>query len=176
MLIALASLLIGLHLLGVTIGVAGITFAEIFYLKATADGRIDAREKEYIRSTFWALKWGMFIVLISGSLLILVEYQLPFMNQAVLFAPLWVQETLCLVIITSGWALVKKKVSWFVGTALAFSAWWMILILDAWHNVPLGYSSLIILYALFASLSAIILGYVRVVCNKELHHKASHSK
>jgi hypothetical protein len=159
----LTPLLSSLHLLGAALGCAGITFAEIFYLKATSDGRIDTREQSYIRSTYWAMKWGLSLALISGLLLTIAQYQSGSPYQIVMYSALWMQDTLALLIIFSGWALAAKRTSWWFATSVAFSAWWMMLLLHGWLTIPLSYMSLVFLYVVFAGATAIILGYFRSV-------------
>lgn len=162
---ALIPLLYGLHLIGCALGVAGITFAEMLYLKASRDGRIDSREKEYIRSTYWAMKWGLSITLVAGLVLTALQYQLavPAQAQAVMYAALWMQDALAFVVIFSGWALAMRALPWWLATALAYSAWWMMLMLHAWQTIPLSFLSLAFLYVIFAGAAAIVLGYLRTI-------------
>ena len=163
----------GLHLLGAALGCAGITFAEILYLMATKDGRIDTREQSYIRSTYWAMKWGLSLALLSGLLLTIMQYQAALPNQVVMYSALWMQDALALFIIFSGWALAAKRASWWFATAVSFSAWWMMLLLHAWLTIPLSFASLFFLYVLFVAATAIILGYVRTVFHPDSAHTVS---
>jgi hypothetical protein len=152
-----------LHFLGAALGALGITLAEIRYLKATADGRIDEREHAHIRHTYWAMKWGLSLALVCGFLLTVAQYQLPANAQAVMHAALWFQDALALVVIFSGWALAARRLPWWLATALAFSAWWMMLFLHGWQTMPLSFATLSFLYVIFAGAAAIVLGYLRSV-------------
>lgn len=155
-----------IHTLGAAIGAAGITFAEITYLKATADGRIDSRERNYIRTTFWALKWGMATVLVSSVAIIFLQYQDATATQTVMTPAFWTQLTLTLVVLLAGYELAKKRVPWLVATSFGFAAWWMILVLDAWHGVSGGYLAFVFFYLLFAFVSLGVWGYLRMVLTK----------
>lgn len=153
------------HVLGAAIGAAGITFGEIFYLKATADGRIDARERDYLHTTFFALKWGLLLTLVSGIILGMLEYAYSGAESHVLSAPWWFINTLAFVIIFSGWAMMNEKISWWLGSSLAFSGWWMLLMLDAWQitspEMSFSYVALVFAYVVFAAVTAGVLSYAR---------------
>jgi hypothetical protein len=163
MLAALATLLAGLHTIGAALGAAGATYAEVFYAKATADGRIDTREKSWIATTYWSLSWGMTVVLLTGIALTIVEYFLPDAPQGVLYAPLWMQDTLALVVTVVAWCMVQRLASWTVGSSLIFAGWWMMLALDAWRTVSVPYVWLLFVYALAVAASAALWGYVRLL-------------
>ncbi len=153
------------HVLGAAIGVAGITFAEIFYLKATADGRVDARERDYLHTTFFALKWGLLVVLLAGIALGVLSYAFPLVPVQVLSAPWWFMNTLAFSIIFAGWSMMRGAVSWWLSSSLAFSGWWMLFMLDAWQVAAPGatfsYLSLVFAYVVFAAVVAGVLSYAR---------------
>jgi len=152
-----------LHTLGAALGALGVTFAEILYLKATRDGRVDAREREYIRTTFFALRWGLTLVLLSGVVLGIIEYQNPNAAQGVLFAPLWFQNTLALIIIATGYALAKNRIPWWLGSSALLTSWWFTLVIDAWRSVPFSYLSLVISFIVLTFIAAGALSYVRLL-------------
>lgn len=155
-----AILLIAVHGLGACLGAGGALFAEIFYAKATADGRLDRRERDWFRSTFFALRWGMTLVLISGILLVVVQYFLPNSPERVLHPALWVQNLLALVIIVFAYLLARKQITWHVGAGAVFAGWWMIFALDVWQG---GIYPLLILTAIYVALvlaSMAFWGYV----------------
>ena len=168
MLEATATLLIALHTLGAALGAGGVTYAEVFYTKAVADGKIDRRERDYFETTYWALRWGMLTVLLSGIALIVVQYFLPDSPDAVLYAPLWMQNTLALVVTISAWALSRDLLPWWLGSALAFSGWWMLLILDAFRAVSVPYLTLLFAYVLAVFIAAAGWGYARVLLRKDV--------
>ncbi len=156
-----------IHALGAGIGAAGITFAEVRYLKAVADGNIDTHERDYIRTTFWALRWGMAIVLLSSIALGIVQYQLPGAPQAVLAVSFWASTTIALVIILAGYALAKGIMPWSIASALGFAGWWMILLIDAWRGLASGYVALLFIYILFVFASMLVWGYARIFVKKQ---------
>lgn len=169
--LALITFLWIVHTLGAALGAGSIAFAEVFYAKATADGKVDEREREYLRTTFFALRFGMTTVLLSGIVLILVEYAAPELPQGVLFTPIWFQNTLALAAIASGWGLSRSRIPWWLGSAAAFSAWWMMLVIDAWRTIPFNYFTLIILYVIFVFVTAGAFSYLRIFLESREHER-----
>jgi hypothetical protein len=168
MLAAIATLLIAFHTLGAALGAAGATYAEIIYTKAMADGRIDRREREYFMTTYWALQWGMLTVLVTGLALVVVQFFLPASPDATLYEPLWIQNTLALIITVSAWMLGRSFISWGIGSALVFAGWWMLLILDCFRDYSFSYLGLLFIYVFLAFCSAVFWGYARVLAHKHV--------
>lgn len=127
--IALSSL----HTLGALLGAGSVTLAEWWYLHGVAHGKLDAVETRHIKSTFFGLRWGMSLVLLSGLGLIVVEYFLPEVPQHVLFTPFWMTNALTVLILILGFLLSRKLVPLWFGGSASFTAWWMIVLLDASH-------------------------------------------
>lgn len=173
MLPAVATLLIGIHAIGAALGAGGVTYAEIVYAKAIADNRIDARERAYFEKSYWALRWGMSTVLLSGLALIVVQYFLPDSPDAVLYAPLWMQNTLALIITCSAWFMARGHISWWLGSSLAFAGWWMLLTLDAFALLPVSYVMLLFAYLLAVFASAAFWGYVRTYLHERVKMRKS---
>lgn len=160
MLIELGVLLLALHGLGAALGAGGSLFAEIFYAKATADGHLDHREREWFRTTFFALRWGMTIVLTTGIALVIVQYFLPNSPTDVLHPAIWMQNILALVIVGFASALARKQVSWEVGASAIFAGWWMIFLLNVWQGEVYSLLTLAVIYTVFTVLSMAFWGYV----------------
>lgn len=160
MLIELGVLLLALHGLGAALGAGGSLFAEIFYAKATADGHLDRREREWFRTTYFALRWGMTIVLLTGIALIVVQYFLPNSPTEVLHPAIWMQNILALVIVGFASALARKQVSWETGASAIFAGWWMIFMLTVWQGKVYSLLTLSVMYVVLALLSMGFWGYV----------------
>jgi hypothetical protein len=174
MLADLATLLIAVHAIGAALGAGAATFAEIAYAKAIADNRVEERERAYFAKSYWALRWGMTTVLLSGIALIIVQYFLPDSPDAVLYAPLWMQNTLVLVIAISAWLMARGHVDWWVGSSIAFAGWWMLFILDAFALFPFSYLVLLFAYLIGVFISAAFWGYVRTYLHEraKIRHRA----
>lgn len=184
MLDALSFVLIALHGLGAALGAGGALFAEIFYAKATADGHLDRRERDWFKSTFFALKWGMGIVLASGLALVFVQYFLPDSPQRVLHPALWAQNALALIVLGFAYALAQKRVSWQIGASGVFAGWWMIFALDAWQGETYSFLVLMVIFAAFLGSSILFWGYVGTIARsraltrmvERMHHHKHHAE
>lgn len=180
MLDACAFVLIALHGFGAALGAGGALFAEIFYAKATADGHLDRRERDWFRSTFFALKWGMGTVLVTGLLLIFVQYFLPDSPERVLHPALWAQNALAVIVLGFAYALSRKRVTWHIGAASIFAGWWMIFALDTWQGDTYPFLVLMVVFAAFAGASILFWGYVgtlaRASALQRIVDKAHHHK
>ena len=162
MLPLIISVVAGIHTLGAAAGAFGSLFAEIFYAKATRDGKIDTRERDYLSITYKTLSWGMMTVLITSILLTGIGLAYPVSTITALSTALWMQITLIFVILLFAWLLSRSQVSWWVGSSVVFSGWWMFLLLDVFPtNLP--YTVLAFAYLIFVFICAAVWGYVRVI-------------
>jgi hypothetical protein len=161
MTLELISVFAALHTLGAFIGTGFTTYAEAFYTRAASDDRIDHHERKYLRRLFHGLTYGLVLVLISGTALIVLEYIVPDAPQEVLAAPFWFLQTLIYVIIFVGWLLSKDKTPWWFGSAAVVVAWWMMLLIDLGFFNSFGYVALILSYIITTFIVAGLLGYFR---------------
>jgi hypothetical protein len=177
MLPAVATLLTALHFIGAVLGAGGVTYAEVAHAKAIADGKVERREYEYFAKAFWALRWGMTTVLLSGLALLYVQYFLPDSPDAVLYSPLWMQNTLVLAIIVAGAFMARRAVPWWLGSSLAFAGWWMMLILDLFALFTGSYLMLLFIYAFAVFVSAAFWGYVQSYLHEraKMHERGHHN-
>jgi FtsH-binding integral membrane protein len=162
-----------LHTIGALIGVGVTTFAEIFYMEAASDGRIDHHERKYLRRMFRALTFGLGRVLVTGVGLIVLEYLVPDAAQDVLVAPFWALETFTVLIIFFGLRISQKKAPWWLASAAILAAWWMILLIDLGYLNAYGYAMILMLYVLVTFVLAGALGYLRVLVGTRLKKKSA---
>ncbi|MEK9161128.1 MAG: hypothetical protein AAB440_03840 [Patescibacteria group bacterium] len=163
MLPLIAEALLTVHALGAALGVAGVTFAEMFYTRAVVDEKIDTCEKKHILHTLWALRWGVMVTVLSGVALVTVEYYIPNAVQTVLTPSFWVIQTLTIVVIVFGVLISRSQVPWWLGSSATFTAWWMMLALHAWRGVPLSYVGLLLLYVILTLVVACVFHYLRTI-------------
>lgn len=177
MLEATATLLAALHLIGAALGVGGVTYAEVAHAKAIVDGRVEQREYEYFSRSFWSLRWGMSIVLLSGLALIYVQYLLPSSPDTSIYSPLWIQNTLALAITLGGWFMSRRSLPWWIGSSVAFAGWWMMFILDLFNLFTISYLILVFTYVLLVFVSAGFWGYVQTLLHERatIKHKQHHA-
>jgi hypothetical protein len=169
-LISLAALL---QTFGALIGAGMTTFAEIFYIEAAADGKIDHHERKYLRRMYNSLRFGMSVVVISGIALIVLEYLVPDAPQDVLVAPFWALETLILIVVLLGRSISEKVSEWWVASSAVLAGWWMILFIDLGFANSFGYIQILVLYMFLTFLFASLFGYARVFVREHIGKKFS---
>lgn len=157
-----------LHTLGAVIGAAFVTYAEIFYTFSASDGKIDHHERKYLRHLYRGLKFGLVLVIVSATALIVLEYLVPDAPQDVLLAPFWFLQTLTILILVYGWRLSKGREAWWIASAAILTAWWMMVAIDFGYLNSFGYVMLAMLYVLVTFIAAGILHYIRVLARHPL--------
>jgi hypothetical protein len=157
--------------LGGALGAVGISFGELFYARAIADGKIENCEKEYIRATFWSLRAGMALVLIGSIGRIALQYFAWDAPQHALTDSFWMSLTLAIVVMVAGWALSSNRIPWRLGSALGFAGWWMIFVLTSWPEITEPYTVLAIAYAVAVALSALLFKTIQTLLQEAARKK-----
>ncbi|MDO8623793.1 MAG: hypothetical protein Q7R54_00325 [bacterium] len=147
---------------GAVIGAGGSVFAEIFYFRAIRDGYIDEAERAHLRVIATALRWGMMALLLSSIGLVLVDFIYVVPTQPALTSAYWVEMALALIVIGASWALSRKRISFHLGSAAAFTGWWLIALLVFGRLPALGFGAALALYAVSTVVIAIVLSYARM--------------
>src|SRR3990167_4249709 len=115
------------HIIGTVLGVGGVTFADIFFLKAARDGKIDPHESETIRTVSIVLRIGLVLLVISGFGF-LVYYRLAGFETRLLSPRLWAKLTIVFVILINGLLLEARKIPIALGGPFSTVSWWAALI------------------------------------------------
>lgn len=120
------SLFVFLQALGASIGALSVVWSEIAYIRAMRDGTIDAAERVHLRAIATGLRFGMFLLLLSSLGLVITAYTLKATAQPALTASYWTVIVLALLIIGVSWALSRHRISFELGSAAVFTAWWFL--------------------------------------------------
>lgn len=123
--------------LGAFVGAFTAVWSEIAYLRAMRDGRVSHAEKEHLKIIGHGLRFGMSLLLLASLGLVVVAYVLDVVPQPALTAGYWVFASLALIILGASWALSRRRISSAFGSALAFTAWWILFLL-AFQQLPLA--------------------------------------
>lgn len=148
--------------IGAIIGAGGSVVGELAYLKAMQDHRIDQAEAAHLRLIARALRWGMGFVLVGSLGLVFLDYYLG-LAQPGLTTAYWLEMTLALIIIAASWALSRRRVAFWLGSAAAFAAWWYLALLDIGQAPALSYGASLAAYVVGAGIIAGILVYARML-------------
>lgn len=123
---AFISFLVFCQVFGASVGAFTAVWSEIAYVRAIRDGKIDAAEREYLRIIANGLRFGMIIILLSSLCLVIVAYVLNVSLQPALSGSYWALVALAFFIIGASWALSRRRISFSLGSATVFTAWWFL--------------------------------------------------
>lgn len=157
----LVSLLIFCQALGASVGAFTAVWGEFAYIRAMRDGKLDSAERAHLKVIANGLRFGMILILISSFGLVIVAYLLQTMLQPALSTSYWTLIVLALLIICVSWALSRRRVSFALGSATVFTAWWFIAYLAfGWFPV-LSFGSAIAFFVIAVAIFYAILELVR---------------
>jgi hypothetical protein len=149
--------------LGALVGATTTVGGELAYLRARKDGHIDAAERAHLRIIAHGLRFGMTLLLIASFALVIVAYLLQTRTQPAVTPAYWMLIVAALVVVYVSWALSRRKISFAVGSAIAFTGWWFLAYLTiGWlPSLTLGATVgfLVVATAMFYG----ILGYARML-------------
>ncbi|MEK7658007.1 MAG: hypothetical protein AAB366_02345 [Patescibacteria group bacterium] len=152
--------LIIIHLIGTVLGVGGATFAEIFYFKAKKDGVIEPLEVDYLRTAYFVLRIGLFILIISGFGFLLF-YRLIGAGEVLLNQKLWAKLGIVVILVFNAFLIQAKKIPMWLGASVSLTSWYGALVLGAWRTLDASFTSIIIVYIIAVFIMAGILEIVR---------------
>lgn len=156
---ALTSLFVFCQALGATTGALAAVWGEVAYVAAMRDGALDAAERAHLRNIARGLRWGMPLVLLSSLALAIVAYLRGAALQPALSAGYWTLVALAFLIISVSWALSRRRISFALGSALVFTAWWFLAYLTLGQLHPLSFGAAV---AFFTVATVIFYGILAV--------------
>lgn len=149
------------HIIGTVLGVGGATFAEVFYLKAIKDGEIDPTESSFLKTTYFILRIGIILLVLSGFGLLLLN-RLDGAAQYLYSPRLWAKLTLTLIIVINAILLQVRLIPAWLGFSLSFTSWYTALILGLWRGATAaGYVTIMLWYIVAVFVVAFILERIK---------------
>ncbi len=160
---ALVPFLFFCQVFGAFVGAFTTLWGEIAYVRAMRDGTIDEAERAHLRIIARGLRFGMSLILLSSLGLVVVAYALKEALQPALSAGYWISISLALLIIGVSWALSRQRVSFALGSALVFTAWWFLAYLTIGWLPPLSFGAAVAYYVVVAALMYALLAFARFI-------------
>ncbi len=148
------------HLIGTVLGVGGATFAEIFYFKAKKDGVMEPLEVDHLRTVYFVLRIGLFILIITGFGFLLF-YRLIGAGEALLNPKLWAKLGMVVILVFNAFLIQAKKIPMWLGASVSLTSWYGALILGAWRTLDASFINIIIVYIIAIFIVAGILELIR---------------
>ena len=149
------------HIIGTVFGVGGAIFAEVFYLKSIKDGDIDSTESSFLKTTYFILRIGIILLVLSGFGLLILN-RLEGATQYLYNPRLWAKLTLTLVIVVNAILLEIRLIPIWLGFSLSFTSWYAALVLGLWRGASAaGYVTIMLWYIIAVFVVAFILGAIK---------------
>ncbi|MCR4284404.1 MAG: hypothetical protein NUV64_03800 [Parcubacteria group bacterium] len=151
------------HIIGTILGTGAATFAEIFYLKAKRDGVFEPLEVDYLKTSYFVLRVGLFILVLSGFGF-LVTLRLNEFGDPLLGVKLWSKLAIVLIITANAFLIQARKMPMWLGSAISITSWYTATILGLWRGIPYSFGQI----AVFYLLSIFIVSYILHVIDKRI--------
>lgn len=150
-----------LEALGALIGASMALAAEIIYLRTARTRRIDEAEHAHMRALGRGLSFGMTLLLLASLALVVGAFVLHDALAPALSASYWLLIVLSLLVIYVSWALSRRRISFALGSAIAFTGWWFLAYLALGLFPGLSFGASVALYVVATGIFYGILRYVR---------------
>lgn len=147
--------------LGALTGVCMSVWSEIAYIHAMRDGRIDHAERIHLDILAKGLRFGMTLLLSSSLALLFVAYLAHTRVQPALTADYWALVISALLIVYVSWALSRKRISFALGSAIAFTGWWFLAYLTLGLMPVLTFGASVAFFIVATAIFYALLQYAR---------------
>jgi hypothetical protein len=147
--------LIIIHIVGTVLGVGGATFAEILYIRASRDGKIDEEESATLRVTYTVLRIGLVLAVVSGFGFLLL-YRFEGLEERLLSPKLWAKMSIILILLFNAILLSARKIPMWIGSPVSLASWYGALIIGSFGRMPYTYFQIMLVYFV----AVIIIGFI----------------
>lgn len=147
--------------LGASVGAFLAVWSEISYVRAMRDGHIDRAERAHLDVLAKGLRFGMTLLLLASLGLVVAAYLLEVAVQPALSANYWISVVLSLLIICATWALSHHSISFALGSATVFTAWWFLAYFTIGWLPPLSFGAAVALLVMATAVFYALLHYGR---------------
>lgn len=159
------TLLVFCQALGASVGAITAVWSELAYMKAMRDGQIDTAERAHLDVIAHGLRYGMTLLLLSSFGIVVVAYLEGHTLQPALTPSYWTLITFALIVISVSWALSRGHVSFNLGSASVFTAWWFIVFLS-FGMMPLSFSATVMSFVVTTAVFYAVLYYARLLTSR----------
>ena len=158
---ALITALVFLQAFGAGVGATAAVASEMSYLRALRNGKIDVAERAHLRRIGTGLRWGMGTLLLSSWGLVVAAYVLQVNPQPALMASYWMLISLALLIVFISALLARRRISYTLGSAIIFTAWWFLAYLVLGWMPAISFGAMIGFFVVAVAFFYALFWYVR---------------
>ncbi|MEK7086310.1 MAG: hypothetical protein AAB709_02185 [Patescibacteria group bacterium] len=162
---ALISFIVFCQTFGALIGASTAIWGELAYIRAMRDGRIDVAERAHLRIIAHGLYFGMTLLLFASLALVITAYVTHLTPQPAVTTSYWTLILFALVIIYTSWALSRNRISFALGSAITFTAWWLLVYLAFGWIPPISFGAIVAFFVVATATFYAILGYTRFLAS-----------
>ncbi|OGG78325.1 hypothetical protein A3A36_00815 [Candidatus Kaiserbacteria bacterium RIFCSPLOWO2_01_FULL_52_12b] len=149
--------------LGALLGTLMAIWGELAYVRSMRDGNIDHAERAHLHAIARGLRFGMSLLLFSSFALVVVMYVLQASQQPALTESYWTFIALVFLVIGASWALSRKRISFALGSAVAFTAWWFLTFLTSGQLPTFSFGATVALYVVGVAILYALFHYTRLL-------------
>ncbi|MFA6503048.1 MAG: hypothetical protein WCT45_02210 [Candidatus Paceibacterota bacterium] len=160
---ALIPFIVFCQALGALIGACTTVWGELAYLRALRDGKFDHAERMHMRAIAHGMHFGMTLLLLSSLALVVVAYLSHAATQPAQTASYWTLSIFALLVIYVSWALSRKRITFALGSAIAFTAWWFLAYLTLGWIPILSFGASVAFFVVATVVFYGMLQYVRML-------------
>lgn len=168
---ALASFLVFCQALGASVGALTALWGEFAYIRAMRDGKINVAERAHLDIIARGLRFGMTLLLLASLGLVIVAYVSRAVPQPALTPSYWTLIALALLIVGASLALSRRRISFTLGSAIVFTAWWLLAYLTIGWLPALSFGSMVALFVVATAVVLALLHYVRLLAGHLARNK-----
>ncbi|MEK7123653.1 MAG: hypothetical protein AAB851_02040 [Patescibacteria group bacterium] len=174
-------ILVTIHIIGVALGVGGATVSDFLFFKSIKDGKIEAKEFDFMKAAS-KIVWTGFVVLVFSGVSMFIYERLEMAGPEEMYNPgIWAHIIAALVIFFNGLAMhwkvfpafesslgvpfgraeqiLKSRKIIFTTGAISIVSWYFALILGATRGFGLPFSWILAFYA-FAVIGAVVVANI----------------
>ncbi len=166
----LISLLVFCQALGASVGAFVSVWSELAYIRAMRDGKLDAAERVHLNTIANGLRFGMTILLLSSLGLVITAYISHAALQPALTPAYWALIALALLIIGISWTLSRRHISFALGSAAVFTAWWFLAYLTLGWLSAFSFGSAAALLVVATAVIYALFHYVHLIAGRTRRH------
>lgn len=161
--IFLISGLVLLQALGALVGAVFVVKGELAYVQVMRDGQIDRAERIYLGHLTHGLRFGMSLLLLSSLGLVIIAYTTNSISQPALMTSYWVFIALAFLVTVVSWALSRGRISFALGSAVAFTGWWFLAFLTLGQVPELSFGAMTMFFIIATAIFYALLSYARML-------------
>jgi hypothetical protein len=132
-------------------------------MKAMRDGKVDRAERAHLHIIAHGLRFGMTLLLVSSFALVLIAYALQATIQPAQTTTFWTLIVFAILIVYVSWALSRNRISFAFGSAIAFTAWWLLAYLTLGWMPSLSFGATVAFFVVATAIFYGILQYARML-------------